>query len=236
MRSDEKSSSAESSDLEAVIPQTPRTTAKPRTSCEIYSLYGVREPSVLAVPSSPEEVLSQSCPLYRPPQADLPPTCIPVSSPTYVPRKTMTPPRQAVTSKSRDLEYTDFVRKADMEYVRTYKDGASQVVKLTQGPNGFAVARLKEGVIETEVPDLALVPIQAVAIKKKPAAASSRKRPAAAMKVGGRFVYMSYNSLTHMVSVLCICPITLSHTWYLYVHFLYRHGSCVPTGCDHKRL
>ena len=105
--------------------------------------------------------------------------------------------------KSRDPEYTDFVRKADMEYVRTYKDGTSQVVKLTQGPNGFAVARLKEGVIETEVPDLALVPIQAAAIKKKPAAASSRKRPAAAMKVGGRFVYMSYNSFTHMVSV---CP------------------------------
>ena len=62
-------------------------------------------------------------------------------------------------SASSYLVYTDFIRAADLELARTYKDGTTQVVKLKEGPTGFAVAVMRECVVSTEIVALALAPI-----------------------------------------------------------------------------
>ena len=82
-----------------------------------------------------------------------------------------------------DDGYIDFIRKADMELVRTYKDGSAQIVKLTEGPSDFCVALMKEGSITTEIPTLALAPVP---VKRKPAGDEVKRKPA------GRFQKKSY--------------------------------------------
>ena len=54
--------------------------------------------------------------------------------------------------------HTDFVKKSSLEFVRTYKDGETETVPLTTGPDGFAIAVLKNETVTTEVPSLVLLP------------------------------------------------------------------------------
>ena len=81
--------------------------------------------------------------------------------------------------------HTDFVNKSSQEFVRTYNDGGkTETVPLTTGPDGFAIAVLKNETVTTEMPNLVLLPAAATKPKKprkdKDAAEKSMKKPAAA--------------------------------------------------------
>ena len=121
-------------------------------------------------------------------------------------------PKQKPTAASSHQDYVDLIRKVDLEVKRTYKDGSTQIVKLTEGPSGFCVAMMKEGMVTTEIPSLALVPVKKVinpvqtkTFRKKPAAWSKKKRTPA----------------TKVDCILCC------HSYvYIYIYtyiFIYRH-------------
>jgi hypothetical protein len=91
------------------------------------------------------------------------------------------PDKDTVLAKD---SHTDFVNKSSLEFVRTYNDGKTETVPLTTGPDGFAIAVLKNETVTTEVPNLVLTPAAATKPKKprknKGAAKKSMKKPAAA--------------------------------------------------------
>jgi len=76
-----------------------------------------------------------------------------------------------VCSSSTEAEFVQY--QTPTEVVRLYQGGEKIVSKLSQGDNGFAVAKFGSEVVQTELPNLLLLPLM-----KKPAAAM--KRPAAA--------------------------------------------------------
>lgn len=76
-----------------------------------------------------------------------------------------------VSSSSTQAEFVQY--ETPTEVVRLYQGGEKIVSKLSQGDNGFAVAKFGSEVVQTELPNLLLLPLM-----KKPAAAM--KRPAAA--------------------------------------------------------
>ena len=167
---------------------------KARASVEIYNLYGVTMPSYFEVQSSPERILSQAAPddagyVEQSSESSLKDMATQVA-PAYVPNEKRrrigekTPPKkQLQIVASNDPDYVDLVRKVDMELVRTYKDSSQQVVKLTEGPSGFCVALMKEGMITTEIPVMSLVGIKpkpeekkVKVVKGKPAAFFKKNR------------------------------------------------------------
>ena len=169
---------------------------KARASVDIYNLYGVTMPSYFEVESSPERILSQAAPddagyVEQSSESSLKDKATQVA-PAYVPTESRrrigekTPPKkQLQIAASNDPDYVDLVRKVDMELVRTYKDSSQQVVKLTEGPSGFCVALMKEGMITTEIPVMSLVGIKpkpeekkVKVVKGKPAACLRKKKTA----------------------------------------------------------
>ena len=109
-----------------------------------------------------------------------------VASSDPAPTEETFPPKQKPIAASSHHDYVDLIRKVDLELMRTYKDGSTQTVKLTEGPSGFCVAMMKEGMVTTEIPSLALVPIKKVikkvqmkTFRQKPAAWSKKKTPPA---------------------------------------------------------
>ena len=162
-----RASSCSGSDVDVPSP----TPIRARAIVDIYKMYGVTMPTCVDVPSSPENILSQEVPTpekrHRLSQKTPPRKQVPL-----IDHETIShPPESQVLSKdpentspmeqapSIDAGYVDFIRKADMELVRTYKDSSTQIVKLTEGPSGFCVALMKEGVTTTEIPTLALAPV-----------------------------------------------------------------------------
>ena len=150
-------------------PMTP-SPLKARKSVDIYNLYGVTMPPYVEVQSSPERILSQAAqddPAYdeQPPEsssADMRTQVAPAYSPRRlrVTEKTQPKEQGQIVASNDGPDYVDLVRKVDLDLVRTYKDSSQQVVKLTKGPSGFCVALMKEGMITTEIPALALAPIK----------------------------------------------------------------------------
>ena len=116
------------------------------------------------------------------------------------------PPKQKPIAASSHHDYVDLIRKVDLELMRTYKDGSTQIVKLTEGPSGFCVAMMKEGMVTTEIPSLALVPIKKVIeyVQMK----TFRQKPAACLKKKKRLA----------TKVDCICCPHLCIYIYIYTH------------------
>ena len=155
-------------------PVTP-SPLRARASVDIYNLYGVTMPPYVEVQSSPERILPQAAqddPAYdeQPAESSLKDMGTQVA-PAYVPkrcREKTTPKKQAqIAASNDDPEYFGLVRKVDLDLVRTYKDSSQQVVKLTEGPSGFCVALMKEGIVTTEFPVLALMPSKPKVAKPK---------------------------------------------------------------------
>ena len=179
-------------------PTTP-SPIRARASVDIYNLYGVTVPPFVDVQSSPERILSQAGPedpAYDGQHSEGSLKHMgPRGAPAYVPRKERrcrvtektSPQKQVQIAASSNRDYVDLSRKVDMELVRAYKDSSTQVVKLTEGPSGFCVAMMKEGMITTEIPALALVPtkkviekVKANTFKQKPAGCLKKSRPGSA--------------------------------------------------------
>ena len=129
------------------VPSSPPIRA--RHAADIYKMYNVTMPTCFDVPSSPEQILSQEARTpevqYRlkqktPPRKQVPAIDQKSISPTeqtpFLETQALsndhgsTSPKQA---PSIDDGYVDFIRKVDMELVRTYKDSSTQIVKLTEG-------------------------------------------------------------------------------------------------------
>ena len=100
-------------------------------------------------------------------------------APAYVPKrvreKTTRKKQAQIAASNDDPDYVDLVRKVDLDLVRTYKDSSQQVVKLTEGPSGCCVALMKEGIVTTEIPVLALMPSKPKVAKPKTIKAFKQK-------------------------------------------------------------
>ena len=127
-----------------------------RPAAEIYSLYGLDKTyELIPIVSSPEVVASQPTPSKRTRLCEkTPPRLVDKAAPLQAERDNL-PDKDTVLAKD---SHTDFVKKSSLEFVRTYKDGETETVPLTTGPDGFAIAVLKNETVTTEVPSLALVP------------------------------------------------------------------------------
>ena len=178
-----------------------------RPAAEIYRLYGLDKTyQLVPVVSSPEIVASQPTPSKRirlhektPPRLvdKAPPlqdgrdhspdkdTVLAKDSPTvFVKRSSSEFVRTDKDTVLAKDSYTDFVKTSSLEFVRTYNDGKTETVPLTTGPDGFAIAVLKNETVTTEVPSLVLLPAappkkRAAPRKKKDTTKKSMKKPAA---------------------------------------------------------
>ena len=163
------------------VPSSPPIRA--RHAADIYKMYNVTMPTCFDVPSSPEQILSQEARTpevqHRLKQKTPPRKQVSAIDQKNIPSTEQSPllETQVLSNDAPRIDdgYVDFIRKVDMELVRTYKDSSTQIVKLTEGTSGFCVALMKEGLITTEVPTLALAPVPVKPVKCKPAAADGAK-------------------------------------------------------------
>ena len=178
------------------VPSSPPIRA--RHAADIYKMYNVTMPTCFDVPSSPEQILSQETPTPNvqrrlnhktPPRKQVPSIDHKSISPTektpFLERHVLSNDHESTSPKqapSIDDGYVGFIRKVDMELVRAYKDSSTQIVKLAEGPSGCCVALMKEGLITTEVPTVALAPVPG---KRNPCAADGanvKRRPVGQLK------------------------------------------------------
>lgn len=165
--------------------QVPESTSscRGRPAAEIYRLYGLDKTyQLVPVVSSPEIVASQPTPSKRIRLHEKTPPRLVDKAPPLQDGRDHSPDKDTVLAKD---SHTDFVKKSSQEFVRTYNDGGkTETVPLTTGPDGFAIAVLKNETVTTEVPNLVLLPAAATKPKKprkdKDAAEKSMKKPAAA--------------------------------------------------------
>ena len=154
-----------------------------RPAAEIYSLYGLDKTyQLVPVVSSPEIVASQPTPSKRIRLHEKTPPRLVDKAPPLQDGRDHSPDKDTVLAKD---SHTDFVKKSSQEFVRTYNDGGeTETVPLTTGPDGFAIAVLKNETVTTEMPNLVLLPAAATKPKKprkdKDATEKSMKKPAAA--------------------------------------------------------
>ena len=196
---------------------------KARANVDIYNLYGVTMPPYVEVQSSPERILSQAAqddPAYdeQPAESSLKDMGTQVA-PAYFPkrfREKTTPKKQAqIAASNDDPDYVDLVRKVDLDLVRTYKDSSQQVVKLTEGPSGFCVVLMKEGIFTTEIPVLALMPSKPKVAKPKKIKVFKQK-PAA-------FSRKPRSTRTKVDCIVCIHMYFYIYIYiYIYIHIIYK--------------
>ena len=214
--------------------QVPESTSscRARPAAEIYRLYGLDKTyQLVPVVSSTEIVASQPTPSKRIRlHQKKPPRLVDVTPPLQDGRD-HSPDKDTVLAKDSPTDFvnklslefvrtdkdtvlakdshTDFVNKCSQEFVRTYNDGGkTETVPLTTGPDGFAIAVLKNETVTAEVPNLVLLPAAATEPtkprKNKGAAKKSMKKPAAAK------TSMKKQRKKQKV-VLCICTRMFSH-------------------------
>ena len=178
-----------------------------RPAAEIYRLYGLDKTyQLVPVVSSPEIVASQPTPSKRIRLHEKTPPRLVDKAPPLQDGRDHSPDKDTVLAKD---SHTDFVNKSSQEFVRTYNDsGKTETVPLTTGPDGFAIAVLKNETVTTEMPNLVLLPAAATKAKKprknKGAAKKSMKKPAAAK------TSMKKQRKKQKV-VLCICTRMFLH-------------------------
>ena len=188
--------------------QVPESTSscRGRPAADIYRLYGLDKTyQLVPVVSSPEIVASQPTPSKRIRLHEKTPPRLVDKAPPLQDGRDHSPDKDTVLAKD---SHTDFVKKSSQEFVRTYNDGKTETVPLTTGPDGFAIAVLKNETATTEMPNLVLLPAAATKPKKprkdKDAAEKSMKKPAAAK------TSMKKQRKKQKV-VLCICTRMFLH-------------------------
>jgi len=143
-------------------------------------LYGLDKTyQLVPVVSSPEIVASQPTPSKRIRLHEKTPPRLVDKAPPLQDGRDHSPDKDTVLAKD---SHTDFVKTSSLEFVRTYNDGKTETVPLTTGPDGFAIAILKNETVTTEVPSLVLLlaapPKKRAAPRKNKDAAKKRmKKP-----------------------------------------------------------
>ena len=145
-------------------------------------MYGLDKTyQLVPVVSSPEIVASQPTPSKRIRLHEKTPPRLVDKAPPLQDGRDHSPDKDTVLAKD---SHTDFVNKSSQEFVRTYNDDKTETVPLTKGPDGFAIAVLKNETVTTEVPNLVCLPAAATKPEKprknKGAAKKRMKKPAAA--------------------------------------------------------